>query len=114
MKVSRKISPGISLEGMMLKLKLQYFANYLADSKRKLRETGYKYYITKLLTGFPGGGKESACQRRRQKRHRFNPWVGKIPWSRKWQPTPVFLPRKFHGQKRLVGYNSWGHKELDM
>ena len=68
------------------------------------------------MKGFQGvtSGKESACQRRRQKRHRFNPWVGKIPWSRKWQPTPVFLPRKFHGQRRLVGYNSWGHKETDM
>ena len=32
-------------------------------------------------------------------RHRFDPWVGKIPWSRKWQPTPVFLPGKFYGQK---------------
>ena len=50
--------------------------------------------------GFPGGasGKEPACQCRRRKRHRFNPWVGKIPWRRKWQPTPVFLPRESHGQ----------------
>ena len=31
--------------------------------------------------------------------HQFNPWVGKIPWRRKWQPIPVFLPRKFHGQR---------------
>ena len=37
-------------------------------------------------------GKEPACQRRRHKRHGFNPWVGKIPWRRAWQPTPVFLP----------------------
>ena len=44
-------------------------------------------------------GKEFACQYRR---HRFDPWVRKIPWSRKGQPTPVFLPRKFHGQKSLV------------
>ena len=44
-------------------------------------------------------GKESACQCRR----RFDPWVGKIPWSRKWQPTPVFLPGKFHGQRKLAG-----------
>ena len=42
---------------------------------------------------------------------RFNPWVGKIPWRRKWQPTPVFLPGEFHGQMSLVGYNPWGHKE---
>ena len=35
------------------------------------------------------------------------------PWRRKWQPTPVFLPRKFHGQRSLVGYSPWGHKESD-
>ena len=52
-------------------------------------------------------GKESACQYRRCKRCRFNSWVGKIPWSRKWQPTPVFLLKKFHGQKSLTGYGPW-------
>ena len=36
-----------------------------------------------------------------------------IPWRRKWQPTPVFLPGKFHGQRRLVGCSPWGHKESD-
>ena len=49
------------------------------------------------------GGKESACQGRRHKRHRFDPWVWKIPCIRKWQPTLVFLPGEFHGQKSLVG-----------
>ena len=44
----------------------------------------------------------------------FDPWVGKIPWRRKWQPTPVFLPGKSHGQRSLAGYSSWGHKESDM
>ena len=39
-------------------------------------------------------------------------WVRKIPWSRNWQPT-IFLPGKFHGQRSLVGYRSWGHKESD-
>ena len=43
-----------------------------------------------------------------------DPWVRKIPWRRKWQPTPVFLPGKFHGQRSLVGYSPWGHTELDM
>ena len=44
--------------------------------------------------GFPGGtsGKEPDCQFRRHKRHGFDPWVGKIPWQREWQPTSVFLP----------------------
>ena len=51
--------------------------------------------------GFPCGAsaKESSCQYRRCKRHGFDPWVGEIPWSEKWNPTPVFLPRKFHGQE---------------
>ena len=43
----------------------------------------------------------------------FDPWVGKIPWRRKWQPTPVFLPEKSHGWRSLVGYSPWGHKESD-
>ena len=40
------------------------------------------------------------------KRHRFDPWVGKIPWRRAWQPTPVFLPGKSHRQRRLAGCSS--------
>ena len=44
----------------------------------------------------------------------FDPWVGKIPWRRKWQPTPVFLPGEFHGQRSLVGYSPRGCKESDM
>ena len=44
----------------------------------------------------------------------FNPWVGKIPWRREWQPTLVFLPGKSHGQRSLVGYGPWGCKESDM
>ena len=43
----------------------------------------------------------------------FDPWVGKIPWRRAWQPTPVVLPGEFHGQRSLVGYSPWGHKESD-
>ena len=57
--------------------------------------------------------KEPDCQCRRPKKHRFDPWVRKISWSRKWQPTPVFLPGNFHGQRNMVGYSSWGRKELD-
>ena len=44
---------------------------------------------------------------------RFDPWVRKIPWRRKWQPTPVLLPGESHGVRSLVDYNPWGHKELD-
>ena len=42
----------------------------------------------------------------------FNPWVGKIPWKRKWTPTSVFLPGKSHGQRSLEGYSPWGHKRV--
>ena len=58
-------------------------------------------------------GKESAYQCRRCRRRGFDPWVGKIPWSRKWQPTSVFLPGLSHGQRSLVGYSPWGRKESD-
>ena len=43
----------------------------------------------------------------------MDPWVRKIPWSRKWQPTPVFLPGEFHVQRSLAGYSPWGPKESD-
>ena len=58
-------------------------------------------------TGASSVGKESACQYRRHKRCGFDPWVGKIPWKRKWQPTPIFLPGKSHGQRSLVCYSPW-------
>ena len=47
------------------------------------------------------------------KRPRFHPWVGKIPWRRKWQPTSVFWPGEFHGQRSLAGYSPWRHNESD-
>ena len=43
----------------------------------------------------------------------FDLWVRKIPWKRVWLPTLVFLPGEFHGQRSLVGYSPWGHKESD-
>ena len=58
-------------------------------------------------------GRESTCQCRRCRRRGLNPWVRKIPWSRKWQPTLVFLSGKFHGQRSLVGYSLWSCKEPD-
>ena len=58
--------------------------------------------------------KKSACQCRRHRRCGFNPWVGKIPWRRKRQLVPVFLPEKSHGQRSLAGYSPRGRKESDM
>ena len=66
-----------------------------------------------MLGGFPGGlGGLSVCLQCR--RPRFNPWVGKIPWRRAWQPTPVFLPGESQGQRKLSGYSPWGQKVSDM
>ena len=70
-----------------------------------------------IWLSFPGGAsgnKEAICQCRRCNRGRFNPWIGKIPWAKAWQPTPVFLPREPHGQRSLVGYSPWGHEEPDV
>ena len=59
---------------------------------------------------FPGGpdSKDSACQCRRPG---LGPWIGKIPWRREWQPTPVFLPGEFHGQRSLVDHTVRGITE---
>ena len=69
-------------------------------------------YTPILIFDFPGGsdGKSVCLQCRRP---RFDPWVGKIPWRRKWHPTPVLLPGKSHGRRSLVGYSPWGRKESD-
>ena len=68
-----------------------------------------------ILVSFPGGysGKEPTCQFRRHKKKGFDPWVGKILWSRAWQPTPVLLLGESHRQRSPAGYSPWGHKELD-
>ena len=68
-----------------------------------------------LNGGFPSGSaaKEPTCQCRRCKTSGYDPWVGKIPWRRKWQPTPVFFCEKSQGQRSVVG-SQLGRKELDM
>ena len=171
----KEISPGCSLEGLMLKLKLQYFGHLVwrADSLEKTlmlggiedrRRRGWQGWDgwmasptwwrwvwvnsrswwwtgrpgvlrfmgsqrvghnwatelkwTELMSfkGFPGhtSGKEPACQFRRYKRHGLDPWLRKIPQRRAWQPIPVFLPGKPHGQRILEGYSPWGYTESDM
>ena len=64
------------------------------------------------VIGLPRGHrcKESICQYRRLKRHGLDIWVGRISWSRKRQPTPIFLPGKYNGQRTLVSYSPWGPK----
>ena len=65
-----------------------------------------------FLRDFPGSDGKSICLQCGILG--FDPWVRKIPWRRKWQPTWVLLPGKSHGQRSLVGYSLWGHKESDM
>ena len=73
------------------------------------------FQVLLVMLGFPGGasGKEPTCQCGRLKKLEFNPWVRKIPWSRKQHPTPVFLSGKSYGQRSLVGYSPWVRKESD-
>ena len=69
--------------------------------------------LLNVSLSFPGGseGKASACN---VGDPGSIPGSGKIPWRRKWQPTPVFLPGESHGWRSLIGYSPWGCKELDM
>ena len=67
--------------------------------------------IKEHCQGFPGGsdGKRVCLQCGRLG---FDPWVRKFSWRRKWQPTPVLLPGKSHGQRSLAGYSPWGCKRF--
>ena len=85
----------------------------MAVSQRKfwvlVPEERQNYKLLKTRKGFPVGdnGKEPASSCRRHKRCGFDPWVGKIPWKRAWQPDPVFLPGESHGQRGLADYSPW-------
>ena len=68
----------------------------------------FKHFYITLVGG--AGGQEPTCQCWRHKRHRFDLWAVKIPWNRKWQPTPVFFPGKSHGKKSLGGYSQGYHR----
>ena len=71
----------------------------------------YSSYGWIIFHFFPGGWDSKVCLQ--CGRPGFEPWVRKIPWRREWLPTPVFLPGESHGQRNLVGYSLWCHKELD-
>ena len=80
--------------------------------KLKLIQTSKIEQLNELW--FPGGSVvKSLPEMQETQRLGFDPWVGKIPWRRKWEPTLVFLPRESHGQGSLMGYCPWGCKELE-
>ena len=70
-------------------------------------------FLSNFRIDFPGGSVVKNLPAK-CRRCGFDPWIGKIPWRREWQLTPIFLPEKFHGQRSLADYSSWGCKELDM
>ena len=86
-------------------------SSYSTTFHGQLINTFGSFYLLIISQGFPGGSeaKKSSCQCRR---YGFDPRVGRIPWRRKWQPTPVFLPGKSHGQRSLAVYSLWGHKRV--
>ena len=77
--------------------------------------SGFHCVYGPQLLWFPGGSNyyKPTCQHRSRRRRRFDPWAGKTPWRRAWQPAPVFLPGESSGQRTMAGYHPWGHKESD-
>ena len=83
-----------------------------ARRRASLYKSGHTFATKLQEPDIPGGSdSKSVCLQCR--RPGFDPWVGKILWRRKWQPTPVILPGKSHGRRSLVGYSPWGRKESD-
>ena len=109
---------------------LKYFTNQNTHRKRRKREKiEDPFRVPSIqIKIFPGRTKMCVCvcvcvqvDRLRQLRiclqcgrPRFDPWFGKIPWCRKWHPSPVLLPGELHGQRNLAGYSLWGRKESDI
>ena len=96
-----------------------YYYAYFCNVRARALKTSPKFcpqynnYFTPCITTscFPGGAsRESTCQCRRCG---FDTWIRKIPWNRKQQSSPVFLPGIFHGQRRQAGYSPRGHREVD-
>ena len=106
------------LKNSVLFIMFVFLENYLTDYKPSqniifCQNTIRNLILNLIEINLPGASDgKSVCLQ--CKRPRFYPWIGKIPWKRKSQPTPVLLPGKFHGWRSLVSYSPWGCKELDM
>ena len=104
---------GLTLSIQKLKIvALGSITSWQIEREKVEAVTDFIFSGSKITRGFSGGsdGKNVYLQCGRPG---FNSWVRKIPWRRKWQPTPVLLPGKFHGWRSLVGYSQWGCKESD-
>ena len=89
-------------------------AKYLTPNVLGNLKAGYvlkQLYLNICDSGLPMRLSSKGCAHQ-CRRWRFDPWIGKISWRRKWQPTPVFLLGKSHGQRRLAGYSPWGCKRV--
>ena len=97
-----------------LRIVITVSGNILHIPSQSLAETR-KYLQLMAFGGFPGGtrGKELACQCRRHKRYGFNPWAGKIPWRRAWQPTSVILVWRIPGTEEPGGLQSIGLQRVE-
>ena len=91
-------------------LMLSMLSSLLSNKQQKISVSNT---FNQGISGGPSG-KESTCQCRICRKYRLQSWVGKIPWRKKWQGSPVFSTIKSHGQRSLLGYSPWGRKESDM
>ena len=119
MVVSRGVEGGYM--GVIVKGMTQIVKNLPAMQETRVWSLGQEDPLEEEMTAcfstlaleIPWTEEPGGLQSMRFKSCRFNPWVRKIPWRRKWQSTLVFVPGKSHGPRSLVGYRPWGRKELD-
>ena len=112
--LSLSLKPAFSLSSFTLIKRFLVLLHFLPLEWYHLPIWSWRFLLAILIPARWRSGKEFAGQCRRLRRCGFDPWVRKILWNRKSQPTPVFLPGKFHGQGSLVGYRPWGCKESDL
>ena len=110
------MAPGLSVKQFPLFLWGQSKCNFFKSCGKNLQIQNEQmqrfFYLPNEVTGASLGAQ--TVKNLHAIKPESNPWVGKIPWRREWLPAPVFLPGEFYGQRNLVGYSPWGHKELDM
>ena len=102
--VSSHRSGNVLLIGVMVYLLIKYRLFLILCFQLLLLRGKIVFSVPSWLSA-----KESACQ---CKRPGFDPWVGKVPWRCRWQPTSVFLPGKSHGLRNLEGYSPWGSQRV--